>query len=643
MTKQIATWFILPVTLVLTLFWSFVPRVHATQADSDPDSATSAWRSATVAAEQGDFHTAVVKADEAMAADLTHPMLFYHRGRWNFRIGAIDNSLRDFDRFVKEVPERANAQWERGITCYYTGDFRAGSKQFEDYQKYHNNDVENAVWRYLCQMKFDGKQKARAAILPIQNDTRIPMMEIYKLFRGESTPAQVMDIVEIADGGEQSERQQRFHAHLYLALYFDSEGKSSKALEHAKAAVRQYENGGYMWAVAVQHVRHLRQQIRPSASLPESIPWDLESLGKSPAFSWEEGQEVRSLYYEGEPYDGKKTRVFAYYSTPATLSGEAPSRDRFPAIVLVHGGGGTAFPQWAKLWAERGYAAIAMDLAGCGPGRRKMVDGGPGQGHDMKFETIGQPVTEQWSYHAVANVIRAHSLIRSFPEVDLTRTAITGISWGGYLTCIVAGLDSRFQAACPVYGCGFLHENSVWLGDFAKMTPEHKAKWIKLWEPSQYVGSAAMPMLFVNGGKDFAYPPDSHAKTFELVRSRKYLHFVPDLPHGHIFDRPRAIEHFVEHQLNGGTPLAQISSPAIVDGKVVAEVFSSSLVVEAKLHYTEDQLSGDARMRKWVSVSAHVEENGISAKVPPESVTAWFLTVKDEREIVVSCPLVVVR
>ena len=46
------------------------------------------------------------------------------------------------------------------------------------------------------------------------------------------------------------------------------------------------------------------------------------------------------------------------------------------------------------------------------------------------------------------------------------------ISWGGYLTCIVAGLDNRFKAAVPVYGYGFLHENSVWLNQFAKMTPQ---------------------------------------------------------------------------------------------------------------------------------------------------------------------------
>ena len=109
----------------------------------------------------------------------------------------------------------------------------------------------------------------------------------------------------------------------------------------------------------------------------------------------------------------------------------------------------------------------------------------------MKFGAIDQPVTDQWTYHAVADVILAHSLVLSFPEVDPNRTALTGISWGGYLTCIVAGLDDRFKAAVPVYGCGFLDENSVWLGRFAKMSPANRE-----------VGSAVGPQPVCRLGDD---------------------------------------------------------------------------------------------------------------------------------------------
>ena len=56
-------------------------------------------------------------------------------------------------------------------------------------------------------------------------------------------------------------------------------------------------------------------------------------------------------------------------------------------------------------------------------------------------------IQDMWSYHAVAAVVRGHSLLRSLPNVDAERIGVTGISWGGYLTCIVAGVADRFRHA----------------------------------------------------------------------------------------------------------------------------------------------------------------------------------------------------
>ena len=44
--------------------------------------------------------------------------------------------------------------------------------------------------------------------------------------------------------------------------------------------------------------------------------------------------------------------------------------------TLVHGGGGTAFADWVKLWNSRGYAAIAMDNCGSIPSRGSGEPGG---------------------------------------------------------------------------------------------------------------------------------------------------------------------------------------------------------------------------------------------------------------------------
>ena len=69
---------------------------------------------------------------------------------------------------------------------------------------------------------------------------------------------------------------------------------------------------------------------------------------------------MKSVFYEGLPYNGKPTRIFAWYGIPAN----ATKKKKVPGIVLVHGGGGTAFGDWIRLWNSRGYAAIAMDTCG---------------------------------------------------------------------------------------------------------------------------------------------------------------------------------------------------------------------------------------------------------------------------------------
>lgn len=390
----------------------------------------------------------------------------------------------------------------------------------------------------------------------------------------------------------------------------------------------------------------LRQEsniIRPAKSLPPTTPWDLIALSKVPHYQWSQREgQIWSLFYQGLNYKGKPTRVFAYYASPATLERKNMNTQRFPAVVLVHGGGGTAFKEWVQLWAERGYAAIAMDLAGCGPDRKRLQDGGPGQDHADKFGTIDEPEQDQWTYHAVANVILAHSLLRSFDEVDAERTAVTGISWGGYLTCIVAGLDNRFKAAVPVYGCGFLHENSTWLNEFARMTPQQKAKWVRLWEPSMYIASASMPVFFVNGTNDFAYPLDSYAKTYGLVKSDRNFRITVDMPHGHPQGwAPIEIGLFIDEHLNNGLPLPRILRPQAGNNRIRAKVRTETKLASASLHYTTG--TGPINKRKWQTVSGHLEGVSIVTTPPPEEATVWFLTITDERGVVVSSELMFVQ
>ncbi len=365
-------------------------------------------------------------------------------------------------------------------------------------------------------------------------------------------------------------------------------------------------------------------------------PWNLEDLRKPPRVEWlDKAGKLRRLLYESEPYQGKPTRVFAYYAEPEKIVGN------LPAMVLVHGGGGTAFPEWATLWAKRGYIAIAMDLAGHGEGRKRLADGGPNQDEASRFKQ--QPLKDAWSYHAVAAVIRGHSLLRSLPNVDPDRVGLTGISWGGYLTSMVAGLDDRFKVAVPVYGCGFIHKNSVWNNIFAKMEPAWRKSWVENFEPSVYLGQAKMPMLFVNGTNDFAYPLDSYQASYRLVKNRN-LCVTVNMPHGHQAGwAPKEIGLFVDQHLRSGKPLFRFDeyNARIVrsGSEIKLAIMQSHGIEKVAVHWTTDT-KGQWSKRKWETRAAQRMVGNAtdfySVDLPKDRPVIYFLTAIDNRGAVVS-------
>ena len=173
---------------------------------------------------------------------------------------------------------------------------------------------------------------------------------------------------------------------------------------------------------------------------------------------------VDAIYFEGLPWKGRSTRVFAWLGLPQNRGGKVP------AIVLVHGGGGTAFREWVEKWTERGYAAISIAVEGQTDEAEQVPDGvrrswkrhaWPGPKRDGIYADSSEPLRDQWMYHAVADTVLANSLLRSLPQVDVENVGLMGISWGGAITSTVIGIDSRFAFAIATYGCGHLFEGGA--------------------------------------------------------------------------------------------------------------------------------------------------------------------------------------
>ena len=288
--------------------------------------------------------------------------------------------------------------------------------------------------------------------------------------------------------------------------------------------------------------------------------------------------DVKALWLEGEPHKGRPTKVFAYVVLPKGAS----AANRVPGMVLAHGGAGSAYPGWAAGWAEKGYAAIIPDTCGCIPMKapgvgwmRSGVGGPEGWG---RADLVDEPVGDQWPYHAVGAVIRAHSYLRSLPEVDADRIGITGISWGGFITQLAAATDCRFRFAAPVYACGFYEEFAEYTDFYRRPSftlgmgqgPEADrllVKWASLFDPKLYVPKVKVPLFWFASAGDRAFPFDTLQKTVRLAPGAR-LSVRVGMKHGHgkVGDSMPELYRFADRVLRDGPDLPTVGVPSVKDG-----------------------------------------------------------------------------
>jgi lipoprotein NlpI len=168
----------------------------------------------------------------------------------DFRAGRVEQSAAGFDQLANLIPDQAPELWQRGIAQYYAGRFRDCRDMFISHRTVNPADVENAAWHFLCVARAESPEAARKQILPVGPDARVPMREVYQMFQGRATPAQVL-----AAAG--SEPTAQFFGHLYIGLYLEATGEPVKGREHIRIAAqdRYASAGGYMHDVARVHLQ----------------------------------------------------------------------------------------------------------------------------------------------------------------------------------------------------------------------------------------------------------------------------------------------------------------------------------------------------------------------------------------------------
>ncbi len=331
---------------------------------------------------------------------------------------------------------------------------------------------------------------------------------------------------------------------------------------------------------------------------------------------------MQAIFYDALPWKGNPTKVFAWLGLPKNRTGKVP------AVVLVHGGGGTAYTSWVKKWNEQGFAAISIAVEGQTDKRNPTNPGWqqhawPGPQRNGIYNDSSLPLTDQWMYHAVADAVLANSLLRSLPEVDAEKIGIMGVSWGGVITSTVIGIDPRFAFAIPTYGCGHLFDADNRYGVALSKNRLYR----EAWDPMVRMDLVKMPVLWFSWPKDQHFPLDSQAACYRAASGPHLLTLIPNMEHSHssAWNPPDSYA-FAKSVVTDGTPWCRQTGLEVVDS-VVQVVFTSTKPLDRAVLITTSD-TGFTGNRNWIESPALIETRGgesIVTALLPVGTTAWFV------------------
>ena len=204
--------------------------------------------------------------------DAHYADVFQMRGCANFKLGNLQGAVSDWVTFIRLKPDKEAEHWQICVAYALLGSYEDARKQFEWHWTVNAEDMEVAFWHYLCVARMDGLESARENLIEVAGEKRVPMPELYLLFKGEGSEVDVWLAVEEGDPDKDERTRREFFANYYLGLYKQATGTLEladeligKALEIAKSNEGYIGDspGGQLRAgdIARVHSQQLRLQL----------------------------------------------------------------------------------------------------------------------------------------------------------------------------------------------------------------------------------------------------------------------------------------------------------------------------------------------------------------------------------------------
>lgn len=380
------------------------------------------------------------------------------------------------------------------------------------------------------------------------------------------------------------------------------------------------------------------------ANKNKSISWQLPQDINPKVLSTRhhKGITIQEINYFSSIYKGKQIKIFGYFCYPEKLKSSG-----MPGILLVHGGAGYADLQRAMNWANKGYAALSIDLPGKGKGRLISRSTGPNMNVPELF-CVYPDLYNNYLYHAVTAARCGITFLKLHKFVN--KTGIVGYSWGGVVTLIVNGIDNRIDAAVPVFGSGYLNEGSTWQTwfDFL-LSKDSLASYINNFDARQFLKSQNAPIMYTTGTNDNCFTLPIFVKSYLGITQECTLALIPNMRHKVSDEMRDNIYNWVSAKLKSKREFPKIISleayelPQENSGNIVIKgTFSAdSPVVSANIYCSRSGVSRWTQ-KKWKRLSANIYGNYFAVKLQKNKISNEILLyalVRDKHFAISTTPI----
>jgi len=231
-----------------------------------------------------------------------------------------------------------------------------------------------------------------------------------------------------------------------------------------------------------------------------------------------------------------------------------PKQSNKAAVVYLHGGPDDQYIYFWDIFIQylvaKGYTVLAPNYRGS-------------TGYGVTYERLGRG---DWGGGDVRDSLNAANFLATFGEVDSTRIACWGPSYGGYLTNCALARDPKYRYACGISVFGDANLLSSWalcshrLRLYTEMNignPSQNRNVFLSGSPIFQVGQVRKPILLLHGLLDDIVPPEASEEWAEALRRGgkiyEYKTYANE-PHGFLHRRNRLdawsrIERFLDWYL----------------------------------------------------------------------------------------------